>query len=158
MKTTFGSPFSRILGASTTLTAFERTVLERLVAALPDFLRETVEAQFESYVLVQREVDGRALNFYPRKGATLPLLRMAVEQAPLIRLSLSVNGRLVHAVLAAVGGRAFCVSFGEDARPFGPYTSIDVVDITRSWKSNFHMASNQPLHPDALTRAGERRR
>jgi hypothetical protein len=43
-------------------------LLEQLVASLPPPLRSAVESQFDAYNLVQREVDGRALNFYRKKG------------------------------------------------------------------------------------------
>jgi len=38
-----------------------------MVDELPGKLRAVVEAQCETYNLVQREADGRALNFYRRR-------------------------------------------------------------------------------------------
>lgn len=64
MKRHFGSFWTRSpLGSGITLTDVEYRIVEELVQALPEWLRVTVEAQFAAYNLVQREVDGRALNW-----------------------------------------------------------------------------------------------
>lgn len=67
---------------------------------------------------MQREVDGRALNFYLFKNGSvsfsddLPQIEMKADESPLVRASLSVEGeKPLHPVLAAVRGRVFCVSF-----------------------------------------------
>ena len=117
-------------------------MLQQLVASLPPPLRSAVERQFEAYNLVQREVDGRALNFYRKKGGKannmegLPLLKMAVEEAPLVRLTASVSGdsEPLHATLTAVGGRVFCMALSRPVRPEG---SVTVSDIKQAWRSNF---------------------
>lgn len=59
---------SRFLRGGVVLGALEGWALQTLVSSLPPELRQIVEAQFQRYVLVQREVDGRALNFYPRRS------------------------------------------------------------------------------------------
>ena len=149
MKTTFGTVFSRLMWGGTILSPFECAVLERLVAELPTSLRETVEAQMDSYNLVQREVDGRALNFYRKvRGRVsmegVPLLQMTVEIAPLMRLTLATQSCEIHAVLTAVQGQAFSVTFDQDARSFRTLTAFQVSKVTHAWRSNFHVLNMTP--------------
>ena len=141
VKRTFGSVFRRIMSGGTVLTPVEHQLIERLVAALPASLRGTVEAQFEAYNLVQREVDGRALNFYRtttgRAGvADLPQLAMTQDVAPLVRLTANIEGQKepVHATLTAVSGRAFCIGF---SRALPAKGGVSVVKTKQAWRSKF---------------------
>ena len=142
MKRTFGNFVERLLWGGTRLTDVEFGLLQQLVGPLPPFLRSTVETQFEAYNLVQREVDGRALNFYRKKGGKasnmegLPLLEMIVDEAPLVRLTASISGDTepLHATLTAVKGRVFCMALSRPVRPEG---SVTVSDIKQAWRSNF---------------------
>jgi hypothetical protein len=153
MKRFFGARWSTWLRGGVLLTDFEWKVIDTLVSELPAHLREIVEAQFQSYGLVQREVDGRALNFYPtgralrklRKGIwglTVPKLPMECEVAPLLKLKIKLDKPRaeVHAVLHAVNGRAFSVSFSEDVRPLRNAFGFEVAHVTQAWRSNFRIA------------------
>src|SRR5215475_9640683 len=117
MKRHYGSWASRLFRSGTTLSGSEHRILSLLISELPLQLRGKVERQFESYNLVQREVDKRALNFYRHGVGGLlpvsPILKSDLEVAPLVRLSLKIQGQqeLIHAVLTSVGGRAFSVTF-----------------------------------------------
>jgi hypothetical protein len=150
MKRFFGARWSTWLRGGVLLTDFEWRVMDTLVSELPAHLREIVEAQFQSYALVQREVDGRALNFYPaglalrrlRKGIwalPVPKLPMKCEVAPLLRVKITVDEPRaeVHAVLHAVNGRVFSVSFSEDVRPLRHASGFEVAHVTQAWRSNF---------------------
>lgn len=150
MKRDFGNLLSRLLHGSVVLSEFEAWSLGQLVTALPMHLRETVEAQFNSYSLAFREVDGRALNFYPPRNQTLkrllvPVLPMEADEAPLIRITISIKDPplIVNAVLHAVNGRAFCVSFDKDTRPLAHASQFEVKKIVHSWRSNFPLADAQ---------------
>lgn len=153
MRTQFGTPLSRLLYGGVVLSKLEGWALHTLVSSLPTELKQVVEAQFQRYVLVQREVDGRALNFYPRRselngGLNAPLLQMNREDAPLVRIKISVanpSGTL-HVVLSAVLGRVFCVSFNQDVRPFAGASGLEVQDVEQSWRSNFNLAKAQQAH------------
>ena len=143
MKRDYGTSMERLLWGGAKLTEVEFGLLESLVTALPPALRTIVEAQFEAYNLAQREVDGRALNFYRKtKGGKvddmggLPLLSMEVVEAPLVRLKASVVGETmpVHATLNAVKGRVFCLALD---RPVAAEGKVIVVDVTKAWRSNF---------------------
>ncbi|MFT3743582.1 MAG: hypothetical protein QM785_04730 [Pyrinomonadaceae bacterium] len=108
MKRNFGNFFERWTRGGARLTDVEFDLLQHAVNSLPPSLRSIVESQFDAYNLVQREVDGRSLNFYQIKGGKvdregLPLLDMSVEEAPLIRLKATVNGdsEPIHANLHA---------------------------------------------------------
>ncbi|MDT4329303.1 hypothetical protein ACQE3E_07200 [Methylomonas sp. MED-D] len=142
MKRTFGNLFERLLGGGTTLTEVEFQLLQHLVGALPLQLRSVVDAQFSAYNLVQRESDGRALNFYRKKAGRannmdgLPLLQMSVDEAPLIRLTATLAGDAepLHATLNAVGGRVFCMALSRAVRAEG---AVTVSDFKQAWRSNF---------------------
>jgi hypothetical protein len=150
MRTQFGTPLSRLLRGGVVLSELESWALRALVSSLPAELKQVVETQFQRYVLVQREVDGRALNFYPRRSElkgrlNAPLLQMDREDAPLVRIKISVANPYgtLHAVLSAVLGRVFCVSFNQDVRPFAGASGFEVQDVEQSWRSNFSLAKAQ---------------
>jgi hypothetical protein len=145
VKGTFGSWLTRLLRGGTTLTGAEHRLLCVLVDALPPPLRGIVERQFESYNLVQREIDRRALNFYRvQRGKSgvlpvAPLLRSKLEVAPLVRITATIAGENdpLHAVLTAVNGRAFSVSFSRAIPEHIEAQALSVEDVTQAWKSNF---------------------
>ena len=147
MKRHFGSFLTRsFLGAGITLTDVEYTLTDELICSLPHWLRTTVEAQMAAYNLVQREFDGRALNFYYRCSGRancmkeLPVLRMHGEKAPMMRITAQIGDDPdpVHATLNAVHGRVFCVAFNRRVGRYPPATTVLVTDRTDAWRSNFH--------------------
>jgi hypothetical protein len=145
VKTEFGNAVSRALRGGVRLLPLEAALLNRLVSALPEHLRTTVERQFARYTLAQREIDGRAVNFYRTTlfgrptTVGLPLLAMKKVEAPLVRASFRIgrDPELHHAVLTAVNGRAFCLSLDVDARRLGPAQDIRVVGVVQAWRSDF---------------------
>jgi len=147
MKRAFGNALTRLLWGGTTLTPVEHQLLERLVAELPTAIRRIAEQQLDAYNLVQREADGRALNFYRKKGGSpsnmqgLPLLDSKIEEAPLIGLTATLEGldRPLHAVLTAVHGRIFCMSLSERVPAQAPSASVQVLRVEQSWKSNIRV-------------------
>jgi hypothetical protein len=158
VKRRFGTVWSRLIRGGVLLTDFERWVLGALISELHPDLRQIVEAQFQTYALVQREFDGRALNFYPRnselrrlrKGIwslSAPALPMKREVAPLMKLKIRVHNPAaeLHAVLRAVNGRVFSISFSEDVRPLANASGFEVKEITDAWRSNFSAAQAQHL-------------
>jgi hypothetical protein len=158
VKRQFGGLASRLLRGGTTLSDTEYAVMCGLVDALPTELGSIVSAQLNSYNLVQRESDGRALNFYRFKNGSpsftddLPHLQMKTEESPLVRAKFSVEGEQepLHAVLAAVRGRVFCISFSRP--PPNSSRSIRVLDTEQSWRSSVVVgssASNSTPHTDA---------
>ena len=174
VKRQFGGLIPRLLRGGTTLSDAEYAVICFLVDALPPDLRSIVSIQLNAYNLVQRESDGRALNFYRFKNGSpsfvddLPQLQMKTEESPLVRAKLSFEGEKepLHAVLTAVRGRVFCVSF---SRPPRATPSVRVRDTEQSWQSSVgQSASNSTPHADARgtsvldssspARAGERGR
>jgi hypothetical protein len=143
VKHQFGNWLTRLLWSGDTLYPAEQALLEALVTALPAELRGPVEAQFHAYNLAQREVDGRALNFYRKtRGAVssdeLTLLTLKAQDAPLIRITarVGVSTTPVHAVLNAVGGRAFSVTTDRRLEPNERESSVVVERVVNAWKSN----------------------
>jgi hypothetical protein len=145
MKRTFGTWAIRFLRGGITLADAEYHLLSVLIAELPPHLRQPVESQFESYNLVQREIDKRTLNFYrvrPWHGGRLPvvpLLKSKLDVAPLVRLSARVVGENtpLQAVLTAVNGRAFSVSFSRVVSPASKPDDYTTEKVTQAWLSNF---------------------
>ena len=145
MKRAFGTLITRFLRSGATLTTAEYHLLCLLVGALPPHLRGIVERQFESYNLVQREIDRRALNFYRVRVwnnkvlPVTPLLDSKLQEAPLVRIKTVVNGESepLHAVLTAVDGRAFSVSFSRAVSNLVKAEDLSVHSVTQAWKSNF---------------------
>lgn len=163
VKRQFGGLITRLLRGGTSLSDAEYAVMCSLVDALPPDLRSIVTTQFNSYNLVQRESDGRALNFYRFKNGSpsltddLPQLQMKTEESPLLRAQLSLEGEKepLHAVLAAVRGRVFCISFSRP--PGGGARSVRILDTEHSWRSSVVVrpsASNSTLHADARGSSG----
>jgi hypothetical protein len=158
VKRQFGGFVVRLLRGGTTLSDTEHAILCSLVDALPSELQTIVTAQLNAYNLVQRESDSRALNFYRFKNGSssysddLPQIRMKTDETPLVRASLRIEGDTepLHAVLAAVRGRVFCVSF---SRPplLKTARSVQVLDTEQSWRSSVVMqqSSNSTPHADA---------
>jgi len=152
MKRQFGSLLaSSFLGRGATLTEVEHTLSEELIRRLPISLKVIVETQIEAYNLVQREVDGRALNFYRMRSGRaapmdeLPQLEMDVEEAPLMRITASVaeDSQPVHATLSAVSGRVFCVAFNRRVDGYPPGTTVRVTSHKDAWRSNFRTEIKQ---------------
>jgi len=135
----FGNWFSRALRGGITLAPAEQWFLSNLVSSLPQHLRPVVNAQLNSYNLAQREIDGRAINFYrrPAPHPNVPLLSSA-ESAPLVRLTASASGidEPIHATLNAVSGRVFCMALSHRVQAL-PVAALQVTGITNAWRSNF---------------------
>jgi hypothetical protein len=157
VKRTFGSWITRLLRGGQTLTDAEHRLLCLLVAALPPHLRDTVERQFESYNLAQREIDRRGLNFYRvglgRSGVlpVTPRLTSKLDVAPLVRISVTVTSEVepLHAVLTAVSGRAFSVSFSRAVSDRQKPEALSIDTVTQAWKSNFVGAQDVGFVPSA---------
>jgi hypothetical protein len=149
MKWQFGNPLTRLLWNGTKLRDAEAQLLSLAVDELPADLRRIVEAQLRAFNLVQREVDGRALNFYRKKGGQandmtgIDLLPLKMAEAPLIRITAQFDGDAepVHAVLTAVQNRVFCLSM---SRPLPARTGsrASLVHSVASWRSNIASASH----------------
>jgi hypothetical protein len=152
MKRHFGTFLTRsFFGAGTSLTDIEHRMIEELISSLPDWLRATVETQIDAYDLVQREVDGRALNFYRKRSGTsdcmdgLLTLEMHGDEAPLMKITVQLGDEPepVHATLNAVSGRVFCVAFSRRVDGIPSAATVAVTDRKDSWRSNFHRPNNQ---------------
>lgn len=152
MKRHFGTILTRsIFGAGTSLTDIEHRLTEELISPLPDWLRVPVEMQIDGYDLVQREVDGRALNFYRKRSGSsgsmdgMPTLGMHCDEAPLMRITVQLGDEPepVHATLNAVCGRVFCVAFSRRIDGIPSTSAVTVTDRKHSWRSNFTRSNIQ---------------
>lgn len=142
MKLEFGNLFTRLIWGGVRLLPLEQAVLTKLVESLPEQIREIVTTQLEACNLVQREVDGRALNFYrmvrgrvTREG--VPNLPVKPGEVLLLKIAFNLHNheQLLHATMTAIDRQFFCVNFSQDLRPLGKYTRVVVQNITNSWRS-----------------------
>lgn len=152
MKRHFGTFLTRsFLGGGIDLTEVEHRITEELIASLPEWLRTTVEIQMDAYNLVQREIDGRALNFYRKRLGRgvcmggLPSLEMHGDEAQLARITFRVGDKRkpVHATLNAVAGRVFCVAFSHRVDDLPRGTALVVTDRKEAWRSTFPRPNKQ---------------
>jgi hypothetical protein len=155
MKTNFGNPLMRFLRGGATLLPLEKKLLERLVQALPPILRTPTEIQLEGYNLVQREIDGRALNFYRIKlgrvmRTNLPALPIKAGEIKLLSLAFSFPGDsdCFHATATAIDRYFFCVCFSHDLRPFGACNDFSITEITPSWRSGLVTSTQAARKPE----------
>ncbi len=149
----FGGWLARALRGGVVLAPAEQWLLQELVAALPPHLRPTVESQLRCYNLAQREVDGRAINFYARPASrfSAPLLPMSAAPAVLVRVKASSGAaEPVHATLTAVSGQVFCMAISRCVQSL-PAASLELAGITEAWRSNFPAgAPNNSSKPTPL--------
>jgi len=150
VKRYFGSLLLRLLRGGVVLRKGEHQIVSAMLAELPDHLRETVESQFNEYNLVQREADGRELNFYKMgllSGRPLQpraLLHGNSENAPLIRVSVSTSGAVepLYGTLSVAAGRAFCASFSRPVPEVRREEALKITKVTHAWQSNFPARSD----------------
>lgn len=138
VKRSFGTALQRTLRGGVRLTDLEHELLEAFVDHLPDELAATVSAQPEGYTLVQRESDGRALNFYPaRRNQHLPKLAVKESEAKLLRFRFQTEPHTddLHATFVAIDGRFFCASFSHDLRVYKNVRLRRVEDVSQAWRS-----------------------
>lgn len=164
VKSAYGTLVTRLLSGGVTLSALEAAVFDRMVGCLPAELKDPLLGQLNEYNLVQREVDGRALNFYKKEAgrvtrAGLPELPLKPGEVLLLKMTFTVPGQdqSFHATMTAVDKRFFCLNFSHDLRPFRNAKEIKVQDIKQSWRSNV-VGVQQGVPADGSRPAGEPRR
>ena len=143
MKTSFGNPLTRLLWGGVVPTAVERTLLQAGIESFPERLRTPLLAQVEACNLVQREHDGRALNFYRKQGGAvtrdgLPELPIKPGEVRLLGIAFELAGRAgrLNATMTAVDRQFFCLSLSHDLRSAGAGTQVRIVDMVQSWRSS----------------------
>ena len=153
VKTKFGTIFTRLLGSGVALNPLEIEVMHRLFDGLPLPIRAPAIEQLELYNLVQREYDGRALNFYRKVNgkvslADLPKLPIRPGEVVLLRMAflLEGGGERFHATMTAVNQRFFCMSFGSDTRPLVNRHIASVERVVDSWRSSLEVSAQQRAH------------
>lgn len=145
---TFGSILTRLFLGGARLSKAEKIILFELIKGLPEHLQGTVVSQFKAYNLVQREVDGRALNFYRLWPVPIIAIRRPIPSLPAISTEEAVlikgkfknpdSGQAVHANMHAVGTRAFCISLD---RAVDQDSDLELVSTKNSWRSNYSVGA-----------------
>jgi hypothetical protein len=145
----FGNWLTRLVRGGVLLSPAEQWLLHQLAGNLPPHLKPVADQQLASYNLAQREPDERAVNLYrrPSMRPDTPLFEMPPRKDfPLTRITVSVAGSAdpVHAVLTAVEGRVFCMSFNRSVKRL-PVAGMKLVEVRSAWRSNF------PVRPGGST-------
>ena len=152
MKTKFGNLVTRILQGGVVLMPVEEALLRLSVEELPSALRSIIESHINACNLVQREVDGRALNFYRIKGGRVK--RDDLQPLPIkpgevkllsVAFSIEVNAKEMHATLSAVNKYFFCMALSECLKPYKSSERIFLKRVKQSWRSNI-VSSTAPNH------------
>lgn len=144
MKLEFGSMLSRWLWNGIRLLPIEQVILTNLVDALPEHLRLVLLEQINACNLVQREVDGRELNFYRKIAGKvtrdgIPPLPIPQGEVPLLSIvfklvdhgasqqkAAQVN---ITATMFAIDQQFFCISLSQDMRQFPTITELAIQQI-----------------------------
>ena len=95
MKLEFGGLLRRLFFGGVRLLPIEQALMTAMVEALPPPLQHAVQQQLDAYNLVQREADGRALNFYRMVGRKasrdgIPPLPIQRGDVKLLRLTFTL--------------------------------------------------------------------
>ena len=142
MKNVFGNIIARSFGGGVNLTAIEKELLELLPENLPPNIAKIIVQQIDLFNLVQREIDGRALNFYRlQRGkidiASIPKIKTKKIETKLLSIAFEIEGesREFNATFTAIDGFFFCMNFSDDLRQYKKKSKLKVVKISKSWKS-----------------------
>ena len=143
MKNVFGNIITRTIGSGVSLTKIEKELLELLPINLPPNVAEIIIQQIDTFNLVQREADGRALNFYYIvKGKinrdSMPIIKTKKDETKLLAITFIIEKepREFHATFTAISGVFFCMNFSDDLRSYKKKSKITVAKISKSWKSD----------------------
>lgn len=129
-----------ILGC-TELTQFEEQSIKLCIENLPENLKGIAAAQLKEYNLIQREYDGRTVNFYKVKCLRKvvnpnQLLPIKTDDCVLIKLELkTISNERIGVTLHATGHRIFSASFSKDASNLGKIEGMRLEKLTKSWRS-----------------------
>ncbi|MHA2852290.1 hypothetical protein, partial [Vibrio harveyi] len=129
-----------ILGC-TDLTPFEEQSIKLCIDNLPENLKGIAAAQFKEYNLIQREYDGRTVNFYKVKCLRKvvnpnQLLPIKTDDCVLIKLELkTISNERIGVTLHATGHRIFSASFSKDVSNLGKIEGMRLEKLTKSWRS-----------------------
>ena len=148
MKRFFGSPLLRLIRGGVVLHRAEYQIISVMVAELPEHVQRVVVRQFNEYTVVQREADGRALNFYKmgyfssKPVQTSATLQGKAGEADLISVSALTPGQseALHATLNVIGGRVFQVSFSRPVFDLKDGQALKMTKFTHAWHKNFTQA------------------
>ena len=135
MKLEFGSWLQNLWFGGVNLLSIEKILLGKFLEYLPVGIRQTVEKQIDQYNLVQREIDGRTVNFYYKKflgsKVNIPVLSTKVIEAKLLSLKFKIldEDKNLHANFWSVNGKFFCMNFSQDMRPFKNVEQVNIIEV-----------------------------
>ena len=134
------SELVRILRGGIRPTSFEQLCIEACLKNLPEQIKDMANTQLAQYNLIQREIDGRALNFYKvaRFNQIVEpsnLLPIKSKDCVLLKIEVETDTKeSVNVTLHATGYRVFCIQFSRSVSNLKSTKEIAVKKITQSWR------------------------
>ena len=142
MKTQFGSLMMRLLKGGVNLTPVEVQLLELFQSNVPPKIQIPLDRQIAAYNLVQREIDGRALNFYRIRRwkvyrDDLPKLPVSPGEIKLLSIELgdSAAPDAFYATFWAVNGYFFSMDLSKSLEYTSPQ-QLQIRKVKQCWRSN----------------------
>lgn len=135
------SDFLRILRGGTRPTSFEKLCIESCLTHLPEQIKDVANSQLAQYNLIQREIDGRALNFYKivrfnQISEPSNLLPIKSKDCVLLKIEIETDTQeKLNVTLHATGYRIFCIQFSRSVSNLKSIKEISVTKCTQSWRN-----------------------
>jgi len=135
------SDFLRVLRGGTRPTSFEKLCIEACLTHLPEQIKEIANSQLAQYNLIQREIDGRALNFYRvvrfnKIAEPTNLLPIKSKDCVLLKLEVETDTQeKLNVTLHATSYRIFCIQFSRSVSKPKTIKGISITKCTQSWRN-----------------------
>ena len=134
------SDLMRIFRGGTRPTSFEKLCIEACLTHLPERIKDIANSQLAEYNLIQREIDGRALNFYKivrfnQIAEPSNLLPIKSKDCVLLKIEVETDAQeKLNVTLHATGYRIFCIQFIRSVSHLKSIKEISVTKCTQSWR------------------------
>jgi len=142
----------RLLKGGVKLTPVEGQLLELFQSSVPSEIQIPLDRQIAAYNLVQREIDGKALNFYRIRRwkvyrDDLPKLPVSPGEIKLLSMELeeSAASDVFHATFWAVDGYFFCINLSESTEHTAPQ-QIRIRKVKQCWRSNLILGAESSIN------------
>lgn len=125
------------------LSNLEEKLLSVFFDHVPEKIGVIIKQQFKPYNLLQREIDGRATNFYRiKKGKVkrddLPKLETKQNETKLMSMGFRIKNvdKNMYVTFWAVDGYFFCMNFSDNINEYLQEKEVEIFQIEKSYKSN----------------------
>jgi len=152
VKTQLSSHLMRLLKGGVNLTPVEGRRLKLFQSSVPSEIQIPFDRQIAAYNLVQREIDGRALNFYRIRRwkvyrDDLPKLPVNPGEVKLLSMELgdSAASNAFYATFWVVDGYFFSINLSESIEHTAP-KQIRIRKVKQCWRSNLVLGTDSSIN------------